>query len=174
VPGGGVQVQAAAGLLPVPHLPPHLPHRHHVLDLLLDQARGRTCQGHPGCHLPTHPLHPARQQPEVPPTGLIYKGNIFLHPACQQPQVSPSSHSLSTLTAISPSHQSNICIKVIFLNHVRQQPEVPPTGVIYIKVIFLDQSHQQPEVPSTGLIYKDNIPRPSTPTARSPSHRSHT
>ncbi len=93
MPRGGVQVQAAAGLLPVPHLPPHLPHRHHVLDLLLDQARGRTCQGHPGRHLPTHSLHPARQQPEVPPTGLIYKGNI------------PPP---STPTARSPSHRSHI------------------------------------------------------------------
>ena len=46
MPGGGVQVQAEVGVLPVPHLPAHLPHSHHVLDLLLDQARGRTCQVH--------------------------------------------------------------------------------------------------------------------------------
>ena len=33
--GGGVHVQAEAGLLPLPHLRPHLPHRHHVLDQVI-------------------------------------------------------------------------------------------------------------------------------------------
>ena len=33
--GGGVHVQAEAGILPLPHLRPHLPHRHHVLDQVI-------------------------------------------------------------------------------------------------------------------------------------------
>ena len=38
LPGGDLQVPAAPRLLPVPHLHPDLPHRHDVLDLVLDQT----------------------------------------------------------------------------------------------------------------------------------------
>ncbi len=45
-----------------------------VLDLFLDQARGRPRPGHPGRHQPAHPLDAARKQPKVAPAGLIHKG----------------------------------------------------------------------------------------------------
>ena len=60
VSGGGVHVQEEAGLLPVPHLRPHLSDSHHVLDQFLDQARGRACPGNTGGDLPADSLHPAR------------------------------------------------------------------------------------------------------------------
>ena len=72
--GGGVHVQAEAGLLPLPHLRPHLPHSHHVLDQFLDQARGCPRPGDPGRDLPADPLHPARQQPEVSTSRLLHQG----------------------------------------------------------------------------------------------------
>jgi hypothetical protein len=55
--------------------------------------------------------------------------------------------------------------------HANSQKSLPP--VSYIKVIFLDTARQQPEVPPTGVIYKGTIPQPSTPTDRSLSHWSH-
>ena len=72
--GGGVHVQEEVGLLPLPHLRPHLSDRHHVLDQFLDQARGRARPRDPGRDLSADPLHPARQQPEVSPSCLLHQG----------------------------------------------------------------------------------------------------
>ena len=74
VSGGCVHVQEEAGLLPVPHLRPHLSNRDHVLDQLLDQAGGCARPGHAGGHLPPHPLHPACQQSEVSAPCVIHQG----------------------------------------------------------------------------------------------------
>ncbi|GBN46035.1 hypothetical protein AVEN_86403-1, partial [Araneus ventricosus] len=76
---GDVHTRAPPGLLPVPHLHPDLPHRHHVLDLVLDSGRRCTRPGHPVRHLPAHPGHPARSVPEVPPPRLLHQGHRHLH-----------------------------------------------------------------------------------------------
>ncbi|GIY48262.1 glycine receptor subunit alpha-2 [Caerostris extrusa] len=74
-----VHPAATPGLLPVPHLHPDLPDRHHVLDLLLDPLGRRARQGHPVRHLPAHPGHPARAVPEVPaPVSYIKAIDIFM------------------------------------------------------------------------------------------------
>ena len=58
---------------------------HLILKLLLIFV-DTYCQGNPGCHLTSHSLHPARQQPEVPPSCIIYKGNSYtreqIHTIC--------------------------------------------------------------------------------------------
>ena len=72
--GGGVHVQEEVGLLPLPHLRPHLPDRHHVLDQLLDQARSRVSARDPGRDLSADPLHPARQQSEVSASRVLHQG----------------------------------------------------------------------------------------------------
>ena len=72
--GGCVHVQEEAGLLPVPHLCPHLSDRDHVMDQLLDQARGCPRPGHAGGHLAPHSLHPARKQSEVSTSSVIHQG----------------------------------------------------------------------------------------------------
>jgi len=81
VSGGELHAEAAAGLLPVPHLHPDLSDRHHVLDLVLDQTGSRARQGHPGGHLLAHPLHAARQLAEVAAPRLLHQGkNIRKYP----------------------------------------------------------------------------------------------
>ena len=53
---------------------------HDVLDLLLDQARGRAGPGDFRGHQSTYSFHAACQQPKVITTRLIYKGkNIFTY-----------------------------------------------------------------------------------------------
>ena len=53
---------------------------HDVLDLLLDQARGRASPGDFRSHQSTYSFHAACQQPKVITTRLIYKGkNTFTY-----------------------------------------------------------------------------------------------
>ena len=52
------------------------------MDILIDSepvvfsARGRAGTCDPGRHLPAHPLHPARQQSEVPAPCILHQGNL--------------------------------------------------------------------------------------------------
>ena len=72
MPGGGLQIQAASRLLPVPYVRANLPDCHHVLDLLLDQARGRPGARYPRGDQPADPVDPARQQPKKPAARLLH------------------------------------------------------------------------------------------------------
>ena len=72
--GGGVHVQEEAGLLLVPHLCSNLSDRHHVLDQLLDQARGGASKSNSGSHFSPHSLNSACQQSEVSASCILYQG----------------------------------------------------------------------------------------------------
>ena len=72
---GSVQIQTSVGLLPLSHLCANLPDCHNVMDLILDQTRGRPRQGHIRGHQPADPFNPARQQPEVITTGFLHQSH---------------------------------------------------------------------------------------------------
>ena len=75
--GGELHVEAAAGLLPVPHVHPHVSDRHHVVDLFLDQAGSGSGQGHSGRHVAAHSLHAARQLAEIIAARLLHQGKCI-------------------------------------------------------------------------------------------------
>ena len=52
--GRGFRVAEAPRLPPLPHLRALRPHGRHVLDILLDQAGGHSCQGDARGHLAAH------------------------------------------------------------------------------------------------------------------------
>ena len=71
---GGVHVQAAPGLLPLPHVHPHVSDRHHVLDLVLGAAGGGAGPGHAGRHIAAHADHAALELAKGAAARLLYQG----------------------------------------------------------------------------------------------------
>lgn len=52
--------KTSPGLLSLPHIRTHMSYCHHVLGLLLDQARSCTCQSHVRSYITSHPLNTTR------------------------------------------------------------------------------------------------------------------
>ncbi len=69
---GGLQVQKTSGLLPISYVCANLPDRNHVLDLLLDQTRGRAGTRYARSDQPADPLHATCQQPKISAPRLLY------------------------------------------------------------------------------------------------------
>jgi hypothetical protein len=76
--GSELHAEAASGLLPLPHVHSYLSDRDHVLDLVLDQAGGRSCQSHTRRHVAAHPLHAARQLAKVTSARFLHQGKYIL------------------------------------------------------------------------------------------------
>jgi hypothetical protein len=79
--GGDPVLPAPIGLLSLSHVHPNVPDRRHVLDLVLDPAGSRTCQGHAGSHFIAHAAHTARQFAESSAARLLHQGNPSIHPS---------------------------------------------------------------------------------------------
>ena len=52
-----------------------MPHRRHVVDLVLDPTGSRAGQSHAGSHVSAHAAHPTCQLAEIPPARLLHQGN---------------------------------------------------------------------------------------------------
>ena len=76
--GGGVYVQEETWILSVPHVCPHLSHRHHVLDQLLDQTWGSSSPSDTGGDIVADIVNTACQQSEVSTSCILYQGTCFL------------------------------------------------------------------------------------------------
>jgi hypothetical protein len=90
--GSGLRAEAPPGLLPLPHLHPHVPDRHHVREslsnslgsfnpvgLFLDQTGSRPGSRHSWCDLSADSLHATRQEPSFASSSLLFKSSGRVH-----------------------------------------------------------------------------------------------